>query len=638
MERRWIRLGTSLAVVVVLGWSAPAASAATATTVEVEATVVQLAAEDAGVDDAMSMVEVDGRLYDLPDSVEVTSPTGTDVVVTLTAPVGMSPSQAIEAASDQTSGVTVVDITPSDDAESQMAARSVVGSHPVTILPVRWSSSSSVPSVAELTTWGTSGATYWSTQSGGRIKQSVTVRSWVTIAAPSGCDLHGILNAALAANGMTTPTGNNHVVVYFPYTATCGWAGMGSVGGGLIWVNGYLLQDVIAHEFGHNLGVGHASTVVCSAGSVALSFPVSGCAANEYGDYADVMGGSTFQASGSLNGAFADYLGLANVRTVTAGESVTVQLAPLGNTAGLRAVRIEIPGTGWLYLDYRPAVAPDTRRPGWAGVQAHLMVTNSSGTPSTRLLDVGSRGTFTSPQVTVGPSWTVPGTNTAVLIHSTGATATVQVQPASAGAAAFVSRVYQDLFGRAPDSTGLAAWTSALLTGQARSAVANGITASDEYRAGLISRAYSDYLGRGPDSVGSSQWLSAMRAGLSINQLESGFLGSDESYAKAGATDTRWVQLLYRQVLGRGAAPSEVAAWTSALSQGVSRQAVANGFVISAEHLSTLLDAEYVRLLGRHLDSTGQAGWIAAVQGGVRWEAVIGNIVGSDEYYRKAVG
>jgi len=62
----------------------------------------------------------------------------------------------------------------------------------------------------------------------------------------------------------------------------------------------------------------------------------------------------------------------------------------------------------------------------------------------------------------------------------------------------YVTRVYRDVFNRVPDPAGLTAWTSALLNGTPRVAVANGITSSTEYRARLISTFYQRYLGRGP--------------------------------------------------------------------------------------------------------------------------------------------
>src|SRR5665648_625647 len=148
----------------------------------------------------------------------------------------------------------------------------------------------------------------------------------------SGLDLY---SAAVAAQRVAGPTDTRHVAIYFPHTNLCGWAGMASVGGGMVWLNGPVNADVLAHETGHNFGLGHANTYTCSSGGarVALVIPLTGCTATPYGDYADVMGiAMTGRPTGSLNTALADQLGLAQV-TDLAGQATgvaTIDLAALG--------------------------------------------------------------------------------------------------------------------------------------------------------------------------------------------------------------------------------------------------------------------------------------------------------------------
>lgn len=197
----------------------------------------------------------------------------------------------------------------------------------------------------------------------------------------------------------------------------------------------------------------------------------------------------------------------------------------------------------------------------------------------------------------------------------------------------YVVAVYQDLFDRQPDPAGLDAWTQALLTGTPRVAVANGITSSREFRASLVDGAYEHYLGRGPDPAGLEGWLAAMGAGLTIARIEAGFIASDEYFARYGGTFEGWVEALYEDVLGRGAAASEVQAWTAALRAGAARDRVALGFLLSTEHLSTVVDGYYQHLLGRGIDPEGRRAWVAALQAGVRDEAIIGGIVASEEYW-----
>jgi len=197
----------------------------------------------------------------------------------------------------------------------------------------------------------------------------------------------------------------------------------------------------------------------------------------------------------------------------------------------------------------------------------------------------------------------------------------------------YITRVYSDLFNRTPDPGGLAGWTSALTSGTPRVAVANAITYSTEYRTKLITASYAHYLGRTPDPGGLNTWLAAMSRGWTISQMESGFIASAEYYTKSGSTDAGWVTKLYSDVLGRSAAPSEVASWTAHLRAGMRRDQVAMGFLLSTERLNTVVDGYYQHLLGRGIDPSGQRTWVGILQAGGRNEAIIGGIIASQEYY-----
>lgn len=211
----------------------------------------------------------------------------------------------------------------------------------------------------------------------------------------------------------------------------------------------------------------------------------------------------------------------------------------------------------------------------------------------------------------------------------------VPVPAAVLATEAYVTQVYRDLFHRDPDAGGLATWTGWLLSGTPYGAVANAITASDEYREGMVRAVYQRYLGRVPEADGLVYWMAQMRAGLQIEQMAAGFIASDEFYARGGGTPQGWVTLLYRTVLGRAPAPSEVSWWVDAIGKGMNRGTVALGFLYSDEHLTTVVDGYYVDLLGRHLDPSGNAWWVGLIQAGHRDEEIIASIVSSPEYRSK---
>jgi hypothetical protein len=89
------------------------------------------------------------------------------------------------------------------------------------------------------------------------------------------------------------------------------WAGLG--GGGRVWVNGTLRLDLVAHEIGHHLGVGHASAWVPADGD-----PVSRSGASiAYGDPADVMSIGAGGVPGHFNPVFKRRMGWLPDESVT---------------------------------------------------------------------------------------------------------------------------------------------------------------------------------------------------------------------------------------------------------------------------------------------------------------------------------
>lgn len=92
-----------------------------------------------------------------------------------------------------------------------------------------------------------------------------------------------------------------------------------------------------------------------------------------------------------------------------------------------------------------------------------------------------------------------------------------------------VTAFYNDILGRAPDSGGLASWTSQLNAGALRSNIAYAImSGSVEGAARIVRGCYSKYLLREPDPAGLQSWITQVRNGVSELTINIGFLGSTE--------------------------------------------------------------------------------------------------------------
>jgi hypothetical protein len=306
------------------------------------------------------------------------------------------------------------------------------GDHGLQIVPIFWSRNKK-PTRAELARLdplpdllrlGLGTAAYWAGQSDGRIRVHPSVLPWTRVEVPHGCDENELLDLAMNSWRRQPPSDPfQHVMVYIPRTGACPWAGLGVVGGNVTWINGTLGPKVGAHEIGHNFGLGHARSAVCTSGAARVP-PSGSCSLSEYGDLPDVMGGGF----GNLNTALADYLGLADVVPVDPGRTRRVTLAPISRISARRALKVSVPG-GYVYLDYRPAQGLDSPA-AWGGVQAHYLP--STLQPYSELLDLqaetgGPLARVALPGLMV---WQIPGAAVAVRLESAGPTsATLVVEP-----------------------------------------------------------------------------------------------------------------------------------------------------------------------------------------------------------------
>ncbi|WP_116453502.1 FG-GAP repeat domain-containing protein [Blastococcus litoris] len=219
---------------------------------------------------------------------------------------------------------------------------------------------------------------YWAEQTGGGIELSATGwPDWVTV--PAGCDdPYGILDQAAAAVGFS-PGPGRHLLVYLPYyfaeLTNCG-QGLGEQGegpgaGGMAYVKGSETGR-IAHELGHNFGLGDSTILKCTTSPSVPSVDEGNCfaARNPVTDFYDVMGGNPTEV-GSLGAVHAQLLGFVDPdseRVVVAGRDPlgTYRLSPLGGGTGVRTLQIAVPGGAGpdvYWLEYRAATGQDA----WLG-------------------------------------------------------------------------------------------------------------------------------------------------------------------------------------------------------------------------------------------------------------------------------
>lgn len=180
---------------------------------------------------------------------------------------------------------------------------------------------------------------------------------------------------------------NEHLIVMSRETCGTTATAFGTVGGdGGEVFSSYgagtaLGVPVLLHEFGHNLGFGHAGAGMCRSTTsfdgaasdyryaTSTDSPAA-CPVLEYGDFLDIMGYSVSSSRPHLSSVQKVRAGyLTDVTTLTgAGTTRQVTVASLDGAAKGRALKVIDPVSGQdYYVEYRTATGTDATSPEFGG-------------------------------------------------------------------------------------------------------------------------------------------------------------------------------------------------------------------------------------------------------------------------------
>jgi hypothetical protein len=223
-------------------------------------------------------------------------------------------------------------------------------------------------------------AAWFARTSRGRHHVSSKVTPWLRIGGGAvNCgDLYGSTRRAVSAARAhgTGASGFNRFMLVMPQ---CGTNSQGEMPGRVTWIREKLPHlDVLTHELGHNLGLDHANSLICTADKRRIT-QGGRCSGQEYGDVWDAMGISSRPYSVGV----LQRLGWAG-RTTTATRSGAWTLRDAEDSGkGLQALRVKVSRKVSYWLEYHTTDVAIEKQPGSFAV---------SGTPGLQIrLDVGKR-------------------------------------------------------------------------------------------------------------------------------------------------------------------------------------------------------------------------------------------------------
>ncbi len=202
-----------------------------------------------------------------------------------------------------------------------------------------------------------------------------------------------------------------------------GYAGIGTIGmatirysatgyfeASLTFVDSqYATGGVIAHEFGHNLGLNHASSMACIPES--MMDPLDCGSVGEYGDGGDSMGDAyAYHHFSVINKSTIQWLDSSQIKDVSDSGEYVLDQAEL-SSGGIKALRVPL-GKDWVgdqmayWLEYRPSGGAFSDAESIQVRLSPYVFSGAAASPSTYRLFRNTTGSLISGRVTGMPDGT----------------------------------------------------------------------------------------------------------------------------------------------------------------------------------------------------------------------------------------
>ncbi len=196
-----------------------------------------------------------------------------------------------------------------------------------------------------------------------------------------------------------------------------------------------------------------------------------------------------------------------------------------------------------------------------------------------------------------------------------------------------VGDLYDMILGRDADPAGQGNGVEALKAGVPLASLASVLLHSAEYDYETVAEDYAYDLGRSGSPAEIDGWVGLMQRGMTAEQVAAKFLASPEFSAMHPATSD-FVQDVYGDALGRPATAAEVTAWESS---GADRATIVADVLNSTEADTKAVQGLYADVLGRSADPAGLATAVPELQTGqVTLDDLAASLFGSAEFKARA--
>ncbi|HWB12923.1 MAG TPA: DUF4214 domain-containing protein, partial [Pirellulales bacterium] len=255
--------------------------------------------------------------------------------------------------------------------------------------------------------------------------------------------------------------------------------------------------------------------------------------------------------------------------------------------------------------------------------------------PSAGTLKLNADGSFTYSEAAG-----FPGTDSFTYRVTDGQTSSsVKTVNLTSDQAAILTKLYQQVLGRAPDAGGLAYWTRQIEFGQPYGAAAQGFFESDEHLDPIVETYYQEFLLRPADPQGLAYWTGQWQADGGPEQVVAGMITSPEFFASAAAAhpdlsaNAAWVTSLYQRLLNRPPDDAGLAYWTGKLESGaLTPTDVVNSFEYSQENFGNLTTEFFNLYLGRNPTDSELATYVQQFEQGATESDIQTEIINLPEY------